>query len=106
MKFGDLSWKYQAFGGETPPLDPKNAAAKDDEPVGDVDDEVRVDPPDGEAEEDGGDGEEEAKEGAQGSAPVHLHPGKFWNIQIQGSRSDKSQQVDWSELTGSGLQLW
>ena len=68
---------YQAFWGETPPLDPKNSTAEDDEPVGEVGDEyeIRVEPPDGEAEEDGGDGEEEAKEGAQGWTPVDLHPG-------------------------------
>ena len=81
MKLGDLSFDiYQAFWGETPPLDPKNSTAEDDEPVGEVGDEYEirvepVEPPDGEAEEDGGDGEEEAKEGAQDSAPVDLHPG-------------------------------
>jgi len=52
---------HQAFWGETPSLDPKNAAAEDDEP-------------DCEADEDSRDGEEEAKEGAQGSTPVNLHP--------------------------------
>ena len=80
MKLGDLSFDiYQAFWGETPPLDPKNSTAEDDEPVGEVGDEYDpvepVEPPDGEVEEDGGDGEEEAKEGAQSSAPVDLHPG-------------------------------
>ena len=78
MKLGDLSFDiYQAFWGETPPLDPKNSTAEDDEPVGEVVDkyEIRDEPPDGEVEEDGGDGEEEAKEGAQSSAPVDLHPG-------------------------------
>lgn len=80
MKLGDLSFDiYQAFWGETPPLDPKNSTAEDDEPVGEVGDEYDpvdlVEPPDGEVEEDGGDGEEEAKEGAQDSAPVDLHPG-------------------------------
>ena len=82
MKFGDrpLSFFcYQAFRGETTSLDFENATAKDDEPVGgEVDVEHALDldsPPDGEVEEDCGDGEEEAKEGAQDSAPVNVHPG-------------------------------
>ena len=33
---------YQAFWGETPPLDPKNSTAEDDEPVGEVVDEYEM----------------------------------------------------------------
>ena len=84
VKLGDryLSFViYQAFWGETSSLDPENATTKDDEPLrGGVDNEhalVQVAPPDGEAEEDSGDGEEEAKEGAKHSAPVNLHPAEF-----------------------------
>ena len=50
----------QAFGREDSLLDLEDATSEDDEP-------------DREVEEEGGDGEEESKESATDSAPVHLH---------------------------------